>query len=164
MYRQQGDLAMSKLFPCLWFDDRIDEAITFYTGTFRNARVHDVLRHGPNQPAFTCTLELEGQKFLLLNGGDKANRPFTEAVSMVIETDGQQETDYFWDRLTSNGGEESMCGWCRDRFGLSWQVTPKQLPAALTGSDKAGAERAMQAMMQMRKIDIAAIEKAYAGS
>ncbi|HEV7345813.1 MAG TPA: VOC family protein [Devosia sp.] len=155
---------MSKLMPCLWFDDRIDEAITFYTETFRNAAVRDLVRHGPDQPAFTAVLELEGQRFLLLNGGDKANRPFTEAVSFVIETDGQPETDYFWDRLTSGGGEESMCGWCRDRFGLSWQVTPRQLPAALTGPDREGASRAMQAMMGMRKIDIAAIERAYAGN
>ena len=154
---------MSKLMPCLWFDDRIDEAIDFYTATFKNAQVHSRMRQGPDQPTFTCTLELEGQKFLLLNGGDKASRPFTEAVSFVIETDGQAETDYFWDRLTGNGGAESMCGWCTDKFGLSWQVTPKQLPKALSGPDREGASRAMQAMMGMRKIDVAAIEKAYAG-
>ncbi|WIJ26520.1 VOC family protein [Devosia sp. RR2S18] len=155
---------MTKIMPCLWFDDRIDEAIDFYTATFKNAQVHDTVRHGPDQPAFTAILELEGQKFLLLNGGDKANRPFTEAISFAIETDGQEETDYFWERLTSGGGEESMCGWCKDRFGLSWQVTPKQLPQALTGPDREGAQRAMQAMMTMRKIDVAAIERAYAGT
>ncbi len=155
---------MSKLMPCLWFDDRIDEAIAFYSETFPNSRVLDRMRQSPDRPTFTCTLEIEGQTFLLLNGGDKASRPFTEAVSFVIETDGQEETDYFWNRLTAEGGAESMCGWCTDRFGLSWQVTPKQLPRALMGSDREGAARAMQAMLGMRKIDVAAIERAYAGA
>lgn len=154
---------MTKLMPCLWFDDRIDEAIDFYSATFEDAKVHDRLRHAPNQPTFTATIELRGQKFLFLNGGEKHLRPFTEAVSFVIETDGQAETDYFWDRITGNGGEESMCGWCKDKFGLSWQVTPRQLPTALTGPNKDGAQRAMQAMMGMRKIDVAAIERAYRG-
>ncbi|HEY8574800.1 MAG TPA: VOC family protein [Devosia sp.] len=154
---------MSKLMPCLWFDDRIDEAIDFYTATFKSTRIHARLRQAPDQPTFTCTLEIEGQMFLLLNGGDKTSRPFTEAVSFVIETDGQEETDYFWDRLTADGGEESMCGWCKDKFGLSWQVTPKQLPQTLTGSNQEGAGRAMQAMLKMRKIDVAAIERAYRG-
>ena len=153
---------MSRIMPCLWFDDRIDEAIEFYTSTFRSAKVHDLVRHAPDKPAFTAVIELEGQKFLLLNGGPRFT--FNESVSFVIETDGQEETDYFWDRLTSDGGEESMCSWCKDKFGLSWQVTPKQLTAALTGPDREGANRAMQAMLQMKKIDIAAIEKAYAGT
>jgi predicted 3-demethylubiquinone-9 3-methyltransferase (glyoxalase superfamily) len=153
---------MTKIMPCLWFDDRIDEAIAFYTETFKSAAVHDRVRQAPDQPTFTAVLELEGQKFFLLNGGPQFK--FNESVSFVIETDGQEETDYFWNRLTSDGGEESMCSWCKDKFGLSWQVTPKQLKAALSGSDRDGANRAMQAMLQMRKIDIAAIEKAYAGT
>jgi len=153
---------MTGITPCLWFDDRIDEAIEFYIETFRNAKVHDRVRQSPQAATFTAVLELEGQKFMLLNGGPQFT--FNEAVSFVIETDGQEETDYFWNRLTSDGGEESMCSWCKDRFGLSWQVTPKQLMAALNGPDKEGANRAMQAMLQMKKIDIAAIEKAYAGA
>ena len=153
---------MTKLMPCLWFDDRIVEAIQFYTDTFPSAKVLEVVRHGPDKPAFTAVIELEGQKFMLLNGGPRF--PFTEAVSFVIDCDGQEEVDYFWDRLVSDGGEESMCGWCKDKFGLSWQVIPKQLFETVGGADKAGANRAMQAMLQMRKLDVAALQKAYAGA
>ncbi|QYO75406.1 VOC family protein [Devosia salina] len=153
---------MTSIMPCLWFDDRIDDAISFYTATFKEAQVLEVQRQAPDAPAFTAVIELAGQKFMLLNGGPRFT--FNESVSFVIETDGQEETDYFWNRLTSDGGEESMCSWCKDKFGLSWQVTPKQLMAALTGPDRDGANRAMQAMLQMKKIDIAAIENAYAGA
>ena len=153
---------MTSIMPCLWFDDRIDDAISFYTATFKEAQVLEVQRQAPDAPAFTAVIELAGQKFMLLNGGPRFT--FNESVSFVIKTDGQEETDYFWNRLTSDGGEESMCSWCKDKFGLSWQVTPKQLMAALTGPDREGANRAMQAMLQMKKIDIAAIEKAYAGT
>ncbi|UYO00767.1 MAG: VOC family protein [Devosia sp.] len=153
---------MSKIMTCLWFDDRIDAAIEFYTSTFRSAKVIELVRHAPDQPAFTAVIELEGHRFMLLNGGPRFT--FTEAVSFVIDCDGQEEVDYFWSRLTSDGGEESMCAWCKDKFGLSWQVVPRQLTAALTGPDRDGANRAIQAMLQMRKIDIAAIEKAYAGT
>ncbi len=152
---------MTRIMPCLWFDDRIDDAIRFYTETFKDAKVLEIQRQSADGPAFTAVIELAGQKLMLLNGGPQFR--FNEAVSLVIETDGQEETDYFWNRLTSDGGEESMCSWCKDKFGLSWQVTPRQLMAALTGPDKEGANRAMQAMLQMRKIDIATIEKAYAG-
>ena len=152
---------MTSIMPCLWFDDRIDEAIAFYTETFRDARVHELVRHAPDKPAFTAVLELAGQKFMLLNGGPRFT--FNESVSFMIDCDGQDEVDYFWNRLTSEGGEESMCAWCKDRFGLSWQVVPRQLTKALTGPDREGANRAMQAMLQMRKIDVAAIEKAYKG-
>lgn len=152
---------MTTLMPCLWFDDRIDDAITFYTETFKSATVHELVRHAPDKPAFTAVIELEGQKFMLLNGGPQFK--FTEAVSFVINCDGQDEVDYFWNRLVSEGGEESMCGWCKDRFGLSWQVVPKQLMETMGGPDRAGANRAMQAMLQMRKIVVADLQKAYAG-
>jgi len=152
---------MTSIMPCLWFDNRIDDAIEFYTTTFKDAKMHELVRQAPDAPTFTAVIELQGQKFLLLNGGPQYR--FNEAVSFVIETDGQEETDYFWNRLTSDGGAESMCSWCKDKFGLSWQVTPKQLTAALAGPDRDGANRAMQAMLQMKKIDIAAIERAYAG-
>ena len=152
---------MTRIMPCLWFDDRIDDAIRFYTETFKDAKVLEIQRQSADGPAFTAVIELAGQKLMLLNGGPQFR--FNEAVSLVIETDGQEETDYFWNRLTSDGGEESMCAWCKDRFGVSWQVVPRQLTKALAGPDREGANRAMQAMLQMRKIDIATIEKAYAG-
>jgi predicted 3-demethylubiquinone-9 3-methyltransferase (glyoxalase superfamily) len=154
--------AMTSIMPCLWFDDRIDEAIQFYTETFKEAKVLEIQRQAPDAPAFTAVVELAGQKVTLLNGGPRF--PFTEAVSFVIDCDGQDEVDYFWNRFVDNGGEESMCGWCKDRFELSWQVIPKQLYEALQGPDKAGAERAMQAMLQMRKIIVADLQKAYAGT
>ena len=153
---------MSKIMPCLWFDNRIDEAITFYTETFKSAKVHDIKRQSPNGPAFTAVIELEGQKFMLLNGGPDFK--FTEAVSFVIDCADQAEVDYFWNRFVGGGGEESMCGWCKDRFGLSWQVVPKQVFETVFGKDPSGAGRAMQAMLQMRKLDVAALEKAYAGN
>jgi len=152
---------MTKIMPCLWFDDRIDDAIEFYTGTFKSAKVHDIVRQAPDGPAFTAVIELEGQKFMLLNGGPDFK--FTEAVSFTIDCADQEEVDYFWNRFVDNGGEESMCGWCKDRFGLSWQVVPRQLREVLEGADREGASRAMQAMMQMRKLNVAELQKAYAG-
>jgi len=152
---------MTKIMPCLWFDDRIDDAIEFYTGTFKSAKVHDIVRQAPDRPAFTAVIELEGQKFMLLNGGPDFK--FTEAVSFTIDCADQEEVDYFWNRFVDNGGEESMCGWCKDRFGLSWQVVPRQLREVLEGADREGASRAMQAMMQMRKLNVAELQKAYAG-
>ena len=152
---------MTKIMPCLWFDDRIDDAIKFYTETFKSAKVHDIKRQTPDGPAFTAVIELEGQKFLLLNGGPDFK--FTEAVSFTIDCQDQAEVDYFWNTFVDNGGEESMCGWCKDKFGLSWQVVPKQVFETVFGQDKAGANRAMQAMLQMRKLDVVALQKAYAG-
>ncbi|WP_297113477.1 VOC family protein [uncultured Devosia sp.] len=152
---------MTSIMPCLWFDDRIDDAIKFYPETFNDAQVHELVRHAPDKPAFTAVIELAGQKFMLLNGGPRFQ--FNEAVSFVIDCDGQEEVDFYWNRFVDNGGEESMCGWCKDRFGLSWQIVPKQLYEALNGPDKAGANRAMQAMLQMRKIIVADLQKAYAG-
>ncbi|MFC3703274.1 VOC family protein [Devosia honganensis] len=152
---------MTSIMPCLWIDDRIDAAIDFYTATFRTARVVEVVRPEPDRPAFTAVIELENQRFMLLNGGPEF--PFTEAVSFVIDCDGQEEVDYFWNRFVGEGGEESQCGWCKDRFGLSWQVVPRQLTEALAGPDREGADRAMQAMLKMRKIIVADVQKAYAG-
>ena len=153
---------MTKLTPCLWFDDRIDEAIKFYTTTFKDSKVIELVRNSPDSAAFTAVIELAGQKIFLLNGGPRF--PFTEAVSIMIECDGQTEVDYYWDTFVDNGGEESMCGWCKDKFGFSWQVVPKQFRDTVFGPDKAGASRAMQAMMGMKKLVVAELEKAYAGS
>lgn len=152
---------MTKLMPCLWFDDRIDEAISFYTTTFRDSKVVELVRNTPDSPAFTAVIELAGQKIFLLNGGPRF--PFTEAVSIMIECDGQDEVDYYWNSFVDNGGEESMCGWCKDKFGFSWQVVPKQFRDTVFGPDKAGANRAMQAMMGMKKLILADLQKAYAG-
>ena len=152
---------MTKIMPCLWFDDRIDDAIKFYTETFKSAKVLDVTHQDPNGPAFTAIIELEGHKFMLLNGGPQFR--FTEAVSFMIECGDQAEVDYFWNGFVGNGGEESQCGWCKDRFGLSWQVVPRQMYDTVLGPDKAGSQRATQAMLQMRKLDVAALERAYAG-
>lgn len=152
---------MSKIMPCLWFDDRIDEAIAFYTGLFAAAKVHNVVRHAPDRPAFTAVIELAGQKFMLLNGGPVF--PFTEAVSFVIDCADQAEVDHFWNALVADGGAESQCGWCKDKFGLSWQVVPQKLYETVAGPDPAGAGRATQAMMKMKKLDVAELQRAYAG-
>ncbi|HWU17009.1 MAG TPA: VOC family protein [Devosia sp.] len=152
---------MTSIMPCLWFDNRIDEAIEFYTTTFKSAKVHEVNRQDPKGPAFTAVIELEGHKFMLLNGGPEFK--FSEAVSFMIDCADQAEVDYFWDRLTADGGAESQCGWCKDKFGLSWQVVPKQIYETVMGKDPAGAQRAMQAMLKMGKLIVADLEKAYAG-
>ena len=153
---------MTKIMPCLWFDDRIDDAITFYTRTFKSAKVHEVVRQDPKGPAFTAVIELEGHKFMLLNGGPQFK--FTEAVSFMIDCADQSEVDYFWTAFVDNGGEESMCGWCKDKFGLSWQVVPKQIFETVFGADKAGAKRATDAMLKMHKPDVATLQQAYAGA
>lgn len=157
---------MTKIMPCLWFDDRIDDAITFYTSTFKSAKVHELTRQNPNGPAFTAVIELDGHKFMLLNGsqgGEPTRFPFTEAVSFMIDCADQDEVDHFWNAFVGDGGKESMCGWCEDKFGLSWQVVPKQIFSTVFGPDKAGANRAMQVMLGMRKLVVADLEKAYAG-
>ncbi|MET3898585.1 putative 3-demethylubiquinone-9 3-methyltransferase (glyoxalase superfamily) [Devosia sp. UYZn731] len=153
---------MTSIKPCLWFDNRIDEAIEFYTKTFKNAKVTNVNRSAPGQPAFTAEFELENQKFMALNGGPQFK--FNESVSFFVTCADQAEVDYFWTTMTADGGEESKCGWLKDKFGLSWQIVPKQLFETLGGSDRAGAQRAMQAMMQMRKLIVADLQKAYAGA
>jgi predicted 3-demethylubiquinone-9 3-methyltransferase (glyoxalase superfamily) len=151
---------MQKIMPCLWIDDRIDEMVDFYVKTFKDAEIHDT-QHYPDGRSITKTFRLKDQEFMALNGGPDFK--FTEAISFTVDCDGQEEVDYFWNTLTANGGEESMCGWLKDKYGLSWQIVPRQLTEAVSGSDKAGAERAMQAMLKMQKIIVADIEKAYAG-
>jgi predicted 3-demethylubiquinone-9 3-methyltransferase (glyoxalase superfamily) len=156
---------MPKIVPCLWFDDRIDDAIDFYTSTFPNSELKHVVRQGEGKPAFTALLDLAGNEFFLLNGSGAAgtNRPFTEAVSFMIECADQAEVDHYWNSFVDNGGEESQCGWCRDKFGLSWQVVPRQMYSTTLGPDRAGAQRATQAMLKMRKLIVADLERAYRG-
>ena len=152
---------MKKIRPCLWFDDRIDEAIGFYTTTFQNAKITHVQRQGPDGPAFIANFELEGQEFMAMNGGPMFK--FNEAVSFFVTCADQAEVDYFWDAMTADGGEESRCGWLKDKFGLSWQIVPKQLFDTIGGPDREGAGRAMQAMMGMKKLIVADLVAAYEG-
>jgi predicted 3-demethylubiquinone-9 3-methyltransferase (glyoxalase superfamily) len=153
---------MTSIKPCLWFDNRIDDAIEFYTTTFKSAKVTSISRPAPDQPAFTAEFELEGQKFMALNGGPQFK--FNEAVSFFVTCADQAEVDYFWNAMTRDGGEESQCGWLKDKFGLSWQIVPRQLFETIGGPDAAGRERAMQAMLKMSKLNVADLQKAYAGS
>ncbi|WP_374627158.1 VOC family protein [Devosia sp.] len=152
---------MPKIMPCLWIDDRIEEMVNFYVATFGDAEIRDTQRY-PDGRVLTMTFRLRDQEFMALNCG--ARFPFTEAVSFSVDCKDQAEVDYFWAALTADGGAESMCGWCRDRFGLSWQIVPQRLVELVWDStDKAAGARAQQAMFQMRKIVIADLEKAHAG-
>jgi predicted 3-demethylubiquinone-9 3-methyltransferase (glyoxalase superfamily) len=164
--------SVQKITPCLWFDDQAEEAARFYTSIFRGSRILHVSRyaeagreiHGkPAGSAMTVEFELEGQRFTALNGGPLYR--FNEAVSLMVQCETQQEVDYYWERL-SQGGDESaqQCGWLKDRYGLSWQIVPTGLPDWIGGPDPVKAQRAMQAMFRMKKLDIEALRRAYAGS
>ncbi len=153
---------MSKITPFLWFDTQAEEAATFYVSIFPTSRIVEVARYseagpGPAGSAMTVHFELDGQEFLALNGGPEYT--FTEAVSFVVTCTSQEEVDRYWEKL-SEGGEEGVCGWLKDRYGLSWQVTPTILPELLTDPDREKAGRVMQAMLQMKKIDIAGLQRA----
>lgn len=151
---------MQKIAPFLWFNDNAEEAIRFYTSIFDDASVLDMNR-GPDGKLFTATFQLAGQQFMALNGGPQFQ--FNEAISLHIRCEDQAEVDRLWEALLAGGGEESMCGWLKDRFGLSWQVIPVRLGALLSDPDPERAGRAMQAMLQMRKIDVAELERAANG-
>jgi 2-polyprenyl-6-hydroxyphenyl methylase/3-demethylubiquinone-9 3-methyltransferase len=157
----------TRIATCLWFDKNAEEAANFYAATFPDSRVTAVHRSPTDYPSgkagdvLTVEFTVLGQPFVGLNGG--AMFKFTEAVSFQVFTDTQEETDRYWNAIVSNGGQESACSWCKDKFGLSWQIVPRALMAAMHDPDRAAAKRAMDAMMTMRKIDIAAIEAARAG-
>ena len=153
---------MQKITPFLWFDSNAEEAINFYTSVFKDAKIGELARYGdagpgPKGSVMTATFELFGQKFIALNGGPIFK--FNEAISMVVNCENQEEVDYYWDKL-SEGGQEQQCGWLKDKFGLSWQVVPTELPSLFTG-DGAKSQKAMQAMMQMKKLDINILKQAY---
>ncbi len=157
---------MPKIFPFLWFDKNAEEAMNFYCSVFKNSKVLQVHRYpeGLPMPAGTvmvCSFELEGQKFTALNGGP--GHPHTDAVSFVVDCKDQAEVDYYWSKLTSDGGQEIACGWLMDKFGVRWQIWPSEVLKYLGGPDKAGAQRANAAMMQMKKLDIAKLKQAYEG-
>jgi len=157
-------MKLTKITPFLWFDTQGEEAATFYTSLFENSRILEVARYGaagprPEGMVMTVSFELEGQRFVALNGGPDFR--FTEAVSFAISCDTQAEVDRFWSRL-SEGGEEGPCGWLKDRYGLSWQVIPRRLEELLADPDPDRAQKAMAAMLGMGKIDIEGLEKAAA--
>lgn len=156
-----------RIATCLWFNKNAEEAANFYARTFPDSRVTAVHKSPSDYPSgkagdvLTVEFSVLGQPFLGLNGGPAFN--FDEAISFQVFTDTQEETDRYWNAIVSNGGQESECGWCKDKFGLSWQIVPRALMEAVNDSDRAAAKRAMDAMMTMRKIDIARIEAARAG-
>jgi predicted 3-demethylubiquinone-9 3-methyltransferase (glyoxalase superfamily) len=153
-----------KITPFLWFDKEAEEAMNFYTSVFKNSKVLSVTRYGeagpgPKGSVMTAAFELEGVEFVALNAGPHFK--FTEAISFVINCETQDEIDYFWEKLIAGGGEHSMCGWLKDKFGLSWQVTPVIMEELYTSNDAAKSNRVMQAMMKMRKLDIKKLQEAY---
>ncbi|MBN6051898.1 VOC family protein [Nonomuraea sp. RK-328] len=157
---------MQKITTYLWFDNQAEEAAEFYTSLFADSRVVDVVRYGEGGPgpagtAMMVTFELAGQRFLALNGGPEFH--FTEAVSLYVDCESQEEVDDLWARLTADGGEESRCGWLKDRYGLSWQIVPKRLAELMTQPDPAAAQRVAVALQGMSKIDVAELEKAATG-
>jgi predicted 3-demethylubiquinone-9 3-methyltransferase (glyoxalase superfamily) len=150
---------------CLWFDGQAEEAANYYVSIFKDAKLGKIARYTEGGPApagtvMTVEFELNGQKFVGLNGGPQF--PFTEAVSFQIHCQDQDEVDYYWSRLTE-GGQEVACGWLKDRYGLSWQVFPAQLLDLVGDPDPEKAKRATQAMLSMTKIDLGALQKAHAG-
>jgi predicted 3-demethylubiquinone-9 3-methyltransferase (glyoxalase superfamily) len=163
---------MQKITPFLWFDGKAEEAAKFYTSIFKNSKIGRILRYDeetakvsqsgrPVGSVLTIEFEIEGQKFVALNGGPQFK--FNESISFVVNCETQKEVDYFWEKLTADGGEESQCGWLRDKFGVSWQVTPTTLIDMLHDKDAKKSERVMKAMLQMQKIDLEKLKAAYRG-
>jgi predicted 3-demethylubiquinone-9 3-methyltransferase (glyoxalase superfamily) len=157
---------MQKITPFLWFDDQAEEAARFYASIFDNSKVGSITHYSEGGPrpkgtVMTVEFQLDGQDFVALNGGPMFK--FTEALSLSVSCSDQKEIDYFWQKLAADGGRYQPCGWLKDKYGLSWQVTPKTLPAMLQDKDPAKAQRVMNAVMEMEKIDLATLEKAYRG-
>jgi predicted 3-demethylubiquinone-9 3-methyltransferase (glyoxalase superfamily) len=157
---------MQKISPFLWFDGRAEEAMNFYVSVFPNARVLGVVRYGdagpgPKGSVMTASFEIQGQPFTALNGGPQFT--FNPAVSFVVNCESQQEVDHLWDKLPAGGGKTLNCGWLQDRFGLSWQIVPVAMLQMLQDKDPEKANRAMEAMLKMNKLDIAALKRAHEG-
>lgn len=157
---------MQKIVTTFLMDDRIEEAVNFYVSLFKDSKITNTARYGDAVPqmkgkVLTINFELAGQQYLAINGG--TGPQFTDAISLMVHCDGQAEVDRYWNALIANGGAEGQCGWLKDRFGLSWQIVPTAIMSLVTGPDKAGAERAMGAMMKMHKLIVADLEAAYAG-
>jgi predicted 3-demethylubiquinone-9 3-methyltransferase (glyoxalase superfamily) len=158
---------MDKISPCLWFDGKAEEAARFYTSLFPNSRIDAIHRSpgetpsGPKGMVLDVSFTLDGRPYIGLNGGPDFK--FTEAISLSIDCADQAEVDRYWAALTADGGEESVCGWLKDKFGVSWQVIPRRLPELLNGPDREAAARALEAMLKMVKIDVAELERAARG-
>ena len=156
---------MPRITPNLWFDTEGEEAAEFYVSVFPNSKIKNVSHYGESGPreagmVMTVDFELDGQSFTVINGGPDFK--FDESVSLLINCKDQEEVDYYWDKLTE-GGEEGQCGWLKDRYGMSWQVAPEGMDEVFSGPDKERANRAMQAMLGMKKFDVAALKRAADG-
>lgn len=151
---------MQTITPFLWFDNNLEEAMAFYTGIFKDSEILNVNRNGPDGPIFTATFRLNGQTFMALNGGPMFK--FTEALSMFVSVETQDDVDYLWDALSA-GGELQQCGWLKDKFGLSWQIVPTALGELMGDPDPVKSQRVMQAILKMVKIDIQGLRDAHAG-
>jgi predicted 3-demethylubiquinone-9 3-methyltransferase (glyoxalase superfamily) len=154
---------MQKITPFLWFDDQAEEAMHFYTSIFKNSKIGHISRYMEGSPGsvekvMTATFEIEGQEFMALNGGPLFQ--FTEAISFLVHCETQEEVDELWEKLTA-GGKESQCGWLKDKYGVSWQIVPTALMKMLGDKDAEKAKRVMQAMLKMKKIEIAVLQRAY---
>ena len=158
---------MDKITPCLWFDGQAEEAAAYYTSLFPNSKIESIDRapgdtpSGPKGMVLTVNFTIDGRSFIALNGGDDFT--FDEAISLSIDCADQAEVDRYWETLIGDGGEPSVCGWLKDRYGLSWQVIPRQLPRMLASPDREAAGRALEAMLKMTKIEVAELERAFAG-
>lgn len=155
---------MQKITPFLWFNDNAEEAINLYTSIFKNSKILNVSRYGEGMPfpagtLMTATIQLDGQQFMVLNGGP--DHPFGDAVSFFVNCETQAEVDDLWAKLTAQGGEPGQCGWLKDRFGVSWQIIPKLLGELMSDPNPAKAGSVVQAMLQMQKIDTAKLQQAY---
>lgn len=160
---------MQKIITHLWFDNQAEEAMNFYTSVFKNSRIVSINRYpdealsehfkGMAGKIINGVFELAGQRFMALDGGPLFK--FNESISLYVECESQAEVDYFWEKLTTDGGEESMCGWLKDKYGVSWQIVPKQLEELMSGEDPEKTGRVIQTFMQMKKIDISRLKQAY---
>jgi predicted 3-demethylubiquinone-9 3-methyltransferase (glyoxalase superfamily) len=163
--KSREENSMQKITPFLWFDGRAEEAVNFYVSIFKNSKIGTVNRYGEHGPGpkgtvMIATFQIDGQEFIALNGGPQFK--FSPAISFVVNCETQEEVDDFWEKLSA-GGEKRQCGWLQDKFGISWQIVPTALPRLMSDPDCGKAGRAMQAMMQMTKIDIKKLEDAFQG-
>jgi predicted 3-demethylubiquinone-9 3-methyltransferase (glyoxalase superfamily) len=157
---------MQKITPFLWFDSQAEEAAKFYVSIFKDSKIVGTTHYGeagpgPKGSVLTVKFQIAGQEFIALNGGPMFK--FNESVSFVVNCETQEEIDYFWEKLTAGGGEESRCGWLSDKFGLSWQVVPALLQEMMLDKDEAKSNRVMEAILKMDKLDLATLERAYEG-
>jgi len=157
---------MQKISPFLWFDTEAEEAANFYVSVFKSAKLGEIARYPENGPAaagsvMTVEFELNGQQFTALNGGPVFK--FNESISFVVDCADQAEVDYYWEKLTADGGKPVQCGWLQDKYGVSWQIVPRAIAETTRGPDAAGRQRAFDAMMKMVKLDVAGLKAAYAG-